>query len=87
MCVRAGPFKLVTHHTRATTHRTRACAHAPSQPMSCVIILQTKIVKKTKNRVKILKYFVRNPIIGKVLRISEPNVTVNVVISFVLLNV
>lgn len=51
---------------------------------------QTKIFKKankTKNRVKILKYFVRNPIIGKVLRISEPNVTVNVVISFVLLNV
>ena len=50
---------------------------------------QTKIFKKankTKNRVKILKYFVRNPIIGKVLRISEPNVTVNVVISYVLLN-
>ena len=51
---------------------------------------QTKIFKKakrTKNRVKILKYFVRNPIVGKVLRFSEPNVTVNVVISFVLLNV
>ena len=51
---------------------------------------QTKIVKKAKktnNRVKILKYFGRKSIIGKVLRISEPNVTVNVVISFVLLNV
>ena len=46
-------------------------------------MLQTKIVKKTKNRVKILKYFVRNPIIGKVLRISEPNVTVNVVTYFI----
>ena len=48
---------------------------------------QTKIfkkTKKTKNRVKILKCFVRNT--GKVLRFSEPNVTVNVVISFVLLN-
>ena len=34
-----------------------------------------------------LKCFVHNPIIGKVSRISEPNITVNVVISHFLDNI